>query len=451
VDHTVLNDPGTRANIPGDPAKTDEIENSTATPLDALSVLLAAQSSIDAATRQQGHDDQTQAPGLPEKSKGSAASLESPSGDTTPSTQLDSKTVTMTGGRLVTVHRAGNSVIVEQAGSSMTLDPASEVSIGSHLFSAASDGSAVVVDHPVTRVMLPFDNPPPALATSVVSDGDAITAHSHGSVLTLSDRTRTLTIPLGAAVTVNNHGADVATDGHELVDGSSTVGLPADDELVEGASTAIWTSDGSTFTAGMQGSSIVSYLPKLTATLVDGATSTIADETFGVPVSGVFIEHGSSALTMTPVNGGDPSEATTLSRDGQKLTASAAKAGIVVQQGTSTITLAAGQETTLNGQTLGAARSGSALIMDGSTMNLPQTELPAGSIGKVGTSSNSRSADAADATGATDTAKVTTSRSSTTEASGSPYNAALGSMANASLFLRMFCLVSFLFAGFGSV
>jgi hypothetical protein len=34
--------------------------------------------------------------------------------------------------------------------------------------------------------MLPFDNPPPALATSVVGDGDAITAHSQGSILTLS-------------------------------------------------------------------------------------------------------------------------------------------------------------------------------------------------------------------------------------------------------------------------
>jgi hypothetical protein len=201
----------------------------------------------------------------------------------------------------------------------------------------------------------------------------------------------------------------------------------------------------------MQGSSIVLYLPTFTATLAAGSTMTVADEAFGVPVSGGFVEHRSSTLTLIPVDGGDPGEATTLLQDGQKLVASATKDGIIVQQGTSTVTLAAGQETTFNEHTLSAAKSGSALIVDGSVMTITPTERPAGSLQGVETASDDRSAKSADAAGTTDTVDVITISPSTTQGSGSPDNAALGSMANTSLFLRLLCLVSFLWAGVGLV
>lgn len=441
VEHTVLNDPGSKSSIPDDRQEPHEIETASATRLDALSVFLAAQSSIDALTSKQGHADQMTPPDLLATRISPAKTLGSPSGDRTPSTQLDS----MAAGDLVPAHGAGSSAVVEQAGSPLTVRPDIEVSTDAHVFSAASDGGAITVDHSVTHEMLPSGNRPSALPTSVVGEDDdddddvATAAHSRSSVVVLADDVQTLTVPLGGAVTINSHGNDIAADGHALVAGSSTVIVPANDALVETVSTAVWTSDGSKFTAVMQGSSVILHLPTTTATLTADATTTIAGEAFGVPVSGSMIEHGSSTLTLRPVHGGDPGEATMFLQDGQKLIASAAKDGIIIQQGTSTITLAAGQGTTFNGHTLSAARSEAASIVDGSAMTITPTGLPNGSVEAA---SDTQSANAADTAGATDTMKVITSSASTPESSDILDTVAVGSAVNTSLCLVLLCLAS---------
>ena len=441
IEHTVLDDPGSRSSIPGDWPKSHEIEAASTPQIDALSVFLAAQSSMDASTRQQAHVEQTQSPDLPATRTGLAGTSEQPFDNIGSSVWVETADVATGGGGSVTTHAAGSSVIMQHATSSVTIASSSETSFGSHIGIVASDGGAIIIDHSVTRTILSYDIQPPALPTSVVGDDHAPTAHSQSAVVVLADGTQTLTIPVGDAITINSYKTNVAANGHGLVVGSSNVAVPANDESVEAASTALWTSDGSTFTAAMRGSSVILYLPTTTATLTAGATTTIADELFGVPVSGSFIEHGSSTLALIPVNGGGPGgpgEATTLVQDGQKLTASAAKGSIIVQQGPSKATLAAGQKITFNGHTLSAAQNGAVLIVDGSVMAVTRTNLPDGTTKKVETASDSRSADVA---GVTNTVEVTASSPSTLQSSAAQDHDALGSMANTSLFLRLLCLV----------
>ena len=286
------------------------------------------------------------------------------------------------------------------------------------------------------------------LPTSIVDCEQWWYGRRQGAVVVPVDDIQTLTFPLGEAVTINTHKTNVPADEHELVAESSNVGVPANDESVEAASTAVGTSDGSTITAATRGSSVISHLPITTATLATGATTTIAGETFGVPVSGSSNEHRSSTLASIPVNGGtpgDPGEATTLVQNGQKPIASAAKDGIIVQQGTNAVTLAAGQELTFNGHTLSAAQGGSALEVDGSVVTATPTGFSRGSSERVETASDSQSANYA--AGATGTMEVAPSRSAIPQSSATPGNAALGSVANTGLSLRVLCVFSCVWAG----
>lgn len=279
---------------------------------------------------------------------------------------------------------------MQHAAPSVAIAPGSEVLFNSHVISVAPMG----ISSSVTRAHQTNIQPPTVVKSVAGDHDDATTDHRQSSVVVVADETQTLTAQLGSAVTISSHGVDVATDGNESVVKSSMIDRPTNDGYEEGASTAVWTSDGSTFTAIVQGPSVPLRLPTATATSTVHAMTTIAGEKFGVSVSNNFIEHGSSTLTLLPVNGGspgDPGEATTLFQNGQKLVASVDSDKIIIQQGKSGATLTAGQDTTFNGHLFGVAQSGSDLIVDGSVITLLPTGPPAAYSKKADTASQSGS------------------------------------------------------------
>ena len=269
--------------------------------------------------------------------------------------------------------------------------PGSEASLASHAMGAAS-GGAIMIDHSVARLLSSSHVEPAAFATFMAGD-DAIAAFRQGSVLVVADGSQILTAQPGSLIVIASHTIGIADDGHALIIGSSTVEIPSETDLKADVSA--------------------------TVQVVDGPRPTAVETTFF--------------------------------QDGQKLTASAAENGIVIQQGMSMVTLAAGQEIALNGHTLSAGQSGPALIVDGSVTNFTPTRFSHESYKKIETTSYSRSAGTAGSAGATDTAEVTTSRSSISQSSTTSENAALASMEDTSMFLRLFCLLGCLWAGVVSV
>jgi len=262
--------------------------------------------------------------------------------------------------------------------------PGSEVAPGSHALGAASDGGANIFDHSVPASS---NVRSPALATFVAGDG-AITAYRQGSAAVLADGIQTLTVQSDSAAIIASHTIDVVDDGHALIVGSSTVDIPSYTDL-----------EGDVFAAVHK---------------IDGPTS--------------------AAIEATSF------------KDGQQLSASAAVNGIIVQQGTSMVTLPAGQRTIFDGHTLSAIQSGSALIVDGSVMTIAPTGVEDGLSNKVQTTSDGRFANDADAAGATDTEEVTAGTPSTPQSSAAQDNAASRLMANTNLFLRLLCLIGCVYA-----
>jgi hypothetical protein len=325
IEHTAPVVPDSRSSRPNDRSNTHDIDVASKPQTDALSVLLEARSSIDAATHRQSHNEQTQPPTPPATQIEPARTFETPSDGIEISASVSPMVVTVAGSYPVTIYEGDSSVVLQQGGSLLTMAPGSEASLGSHAFSAASGGGAIVIDHSVTQPMPSSNIQPPPLAT-FVAGGNTITAYGQGSVVVLADGTQTLTAQLGGA-----------------------------------------------------------------------------------------------------------------------------ENGIVVQQGTGIITLAAGQETTFNGRTLSVAQSGSSLIVDGSVITIAPPGFPAQSSKEVETASDSGSTNAAGPAGATDTVGETTSSLSTPQSSVTPENAALGSLANASLSLHLLCLIVCVWAGMGLV
>ena len=164
------------------------------------------------------------------------------------------------------------------------------------------------------------------------------------------------------------HEGALAGDPAEATElGTTTIAFPIRPGETATLGTAIWAADGSVFTALKQDGSIVVQGSDVTIVLEPGATTTIAGEALSVAASGDLLVHGGNTATFesaeaTAVH--DTVAVTTLLADGQRLVASAKANGdsIVVQQGgSSSFTLAAGEQTVIDGETMSVAQSGGVL------------------------------------------------------------------------------------------
>jgi hypothetical protein len=268
--------------------------------IDALSVLLAAQSSIPATAHNQEHADPVHPPQATSQKSELSEGFDPPASPR-PLSVPNPTVLTVANGDPITIQQVGSSIVVQQGGSAVTVAQNSQATIAGHIFSAAPDGGAIIVDHSITHSVLSSALGQTAFAT-VVAGGETITALRQGSniVLAAAGDTQTQTIELGGAVKIGSQTANVASDGEQLVVGSSTVVVPAN--------------------------------------IVNG-------------------NGGASDATRA-------GSATTLLQNGSELIASAAEGAVVIQQGTNALTLAVGKETVLDGNTFSAARSGGALIIN---------------------------------------------------------------------------------------
>jgi hypothetical protein len=295
--------------LQGGPPQQQTAATTSEPKLDALSILLAAQSSVPAPAHDQEHADPVQTAHATSQ-KSELAEPSDPSADPGPFSVPDSGVLTVAGVGSVTVQQVGSSIIVQQDESTVTLAQNSRATIAGHLFSPAPDGGAVIVDHSITHLLPSSALGQTAFAT-IVANGETITALKQGSnvVLAVAGNTEAQTLELGDAVEIGPQTANVASDGKELVVGSSTIVIPANTVNGNGG-----------------------------ASEATGAGST-----------------------------------TTVLQDGTELIASAAESAVIIQQGTYAVTLAAGKETILDGNTMSAMRSGGALIVNQSETILVPT------------------------------------------------------------------------------
>lgn len=270
------------------------------------------------------------------------------------------------GGGSATIKQAGESIIIAQDGLSAAVTQGGAATIGTHVYSAAPGGGAVVVDSSATH-FIGAQAVPVAGATSLTVNGQVITASRQGNGVILADGTQTITAQPGSPQTFGSQTVQIKSEGAELAIGTATFAIP--NKAMQGAaeSTAVWTKDGSTLTAISQGSSIILEAPDATITMSPGTVATFAGEQISVASAGGILVHGgqTASFKSADANGASNDEAHVVSADGDS---------VVIQEGSRTLTMSAGQATVIDGKTLSAASTGGAVVMvdNGSTSTLSE-------------------------------------------------------------------------------
>lgn len=249
---------------------------------------------------------------------GAAVSFTSPAGPGNKQSSYDPPTTTFTeSGQVFTVAVQGSSLVIEAAGSTTTMAYGAQGTFAGRTVSMPSSPGVDVIN--VNDKPFIFQggsdesdgkesSPRTQMAAAITQDGKTFTAIMQGaSTVVLEAASTTLTIPPGAAVTLDGEIFSVPTAGSILVHDGTTFTF-----------TPITLSDRPSYTAAVTGeplsafdvgSSIIIVADGSTFSLVDGAQTTIGEETFSAAsTGGAVIVNGTSTLSAsTRTNVANPS------------------------------------------------------------------------------------------------------------------------------------------------
>jgi hypothetical protein len=178
----------------------------------ALSVLSEAQSSAEAA------DPVTPTPSNPTHD---GPSTSDPVSATSGSELF---TISLADGGSATIRMAESSLVISQYGLSAVAAPGREVTIGTHVFSAASQDDAVIVDSIATYAVPSSADSSAALIFT--ADGRVVSANHQDDQVFILDGTKTLTAEAGESLTVGSQTISVNDGAFELVVGTTTLVIP---------------------------------------------------------------------------------------------------------------------------------------------------------------------------------------------------------------------------------
>ena len=285
------------------------------------------------------------------------------------------------------VYSAGNTVITAQSNGAVvigeqTVAPGQSITVGSgssttvvalqtgggntNLVVAGSTFEASPGNAAITAA--------PGVVTGVSSmalietNGQTITAIQSGSSLILQDGSSTTTIGEGEAATFAGETIIAApTEDAVFVNGNITPLSAA--EGVEGASQAVITAGGHTITAVDAGNSVLLVDGSTTKTLQDGSDAVFQGQTISAQEGGMAVVVNGHTSTLTSAIALATGQAI-VTADDHTFSVLDLPGFVVVQDGTSSLTIRDGATATFDGQTITALASGNAVVVDGKTMSM---------------------------------------------------------------------------------
>lgn len=280
-------------------------------------------------------------------------------------------------GHTFTAAVEGKSLVLEGAGTITTMAYGAEGTIAEQSVSIPSSPERSVINVNGQAVTLQSggasdDSEVAALQTAAVltQGGETFTAMMQGeSTVVLEAASTTLSMSAGSALTLGDDVFSVPTAGGVLVHDGTTVTFEFNALSTQPSEAmALLTYDGQTFTAKMQGdSTIVLEAARTTVSILAGWAVTLGDDVFSIPTSGGVLFHDGTTVTFEPTAiSTEPAETVALlTHDGQTLSAADIGSSVIIIAGGSTITLTDGAQTRLGDETISAASTGGAVIVNG--------------------------------------------------------------------------------------
>ncbi|KAI7217109.1 hypothetical protein KC333_g4429 [Hortaea werneckii] len=194
-------------------------------------------------------------------------------------------TLTEAGKTFTASQGEGTAIVLNEGGSSMTVQGAEQTRFAGETVSVQENGNAFVLGSQT----ISLDGAATASASAVFTAGThTITALQADDSVILKDSTSTISVSDGAETTFEGQAVSVATNGQSVLFGSQTITL---DSMVTPApdGQAVFTVDDHTITAKQSGDSVIIQDQSSTMTVKDGATTSFEDEDLSIASDGSSI------------------------------------------------------------------------------------------------------------------------------------------------------------------
>ncbi|KAI7154409.1 hypothetical protein KC349_g7668 [Hortaea werneckii] len=205
-------------------------------------------------------------------------------------------TLTEAGKTLTASQAEGTAVVLNEGGSSMTVQGAEQTRFAGETVSVQENGNGFVLGGQT----ISFNAATSASASAVFTAGThTITALEAGDSVILKDSTSTISVSDGAETTFEGQAVSVASNGQSVMFGSQTITL---DSRVTPAPNgqAVFTVDDHTITAKQSGDSVIIQDEGSTITVRDGATTRFEGEDLSIASDGSsLVIDGTSTVLLT--------------------------------------------------------------------------------------------------------------------------------------------------------
>lgn len=190
----------------------------------------------------------------------------------------------------------GTAIVLNEGGSSITVQGAEQTRFAGETVSAQSNGNAFVLGGQTISFNAAATASPSAVFTASTH---TITALQAGNSVILKDSTSTISISDGAETTFEGQEVSVASNGQSILFGSQTITL---DSIVTPAPNgqAVFTVDDHTITAKQSGDSVIIQDQSSTITVQDGATTRFEGEDLSIASDGRSIVIDGTSTVLLP-------------------------------------------------------------------------------------------------------------------------------------------------------
>ena len=302
-----------------------------------------------------------------------------------PASAQVSATVLTVNGAIMTAAQQGQNIVFGNGGKMVTLQAGqTEVISSQTVIAPSANGGSIVIGGSTYDVAGAATGSAQVPATVITANGAIMTVseQSDGSGAIIAASGSTVTLRAGETRILGSQTiAAPSVGGGMMIDGSTfDVPTAASTVPVSLQSAATWTKDGQTYTAIFQDGSFVLEGTDTTTTLPPGSIATFAGQTVSGPSStsgssaGLAIAHDGTTATLqaTSFLDGARSDRTTFVLNGQTATAVNAGSMVILSHGGATMTLSAGQQSVLDGETISVLPSANQIVVNGTeTVSLP--------------------------------------------------------------------------------
>ena len=274
-------------------------------------------------------------------------------------------------GNTYTAVKQGDAVVAEGGSATFTIPGGSGTVFEGQTIRAASDGKGIAVNGQQQTLTVPEASPSYGQTTLTEAGRTFTASRAEGTGIVFNQGGSSMTVQGAEQTRFAGETVSVQPNGNAFVLGSQTISFNA---AAPTSLSAVFTAGTHTITALQTGDSVMLQDSTSTISVSDGAETTFEGQAVSVASNGQAVVFGSQTITLNSLGTPAPNRQAVFTVDDHTITAKQFSDSVVIQDGSSTITIQDGATARFEGEELSVASDGGSIIVDGtSTVVLTKT------------------------------------------------------------------------------